>query len=147
MTNIEDTRALVRRDHGLAVVAVPRADGSVGATVVNAGVIPHTVAEGPVVAFVSGAQSRRLDRIRAGHPITLTFRFGPSWITVEGHAELAGPDDPHDRIPPDAVPQLLRQIFAAAGGTHDDWNAYDDAMAAERRVAVLTWPERIYSNA
>jgi len=42
---------------------------------------------------------------------------------------------------------LLREIFTAAGGTHDDWDAYDAAMAAERRTAVLVTPDRVYSNA
>ena len=35
---------------------------------------------------------------------------------------------------------------SAAGGTHDDWDAYDRAMAEERRTAVLVSVSRIYSN-
>ena len=38
---------------------------------------------------------------------------------------------------------LLREIFTAAGGTHDDFGAYDRVMAEERRVAVLVAPARI----
>jgi hypothetical protein len=38
---------------------------------------------------------------------------------------------------------LLREIFTAAGGTHDDFGAYDWVMAEERRVAVLINPARI----
>jgi hypothetical protein len=38
---------------------------------------------------------------------------------------------------------LLREIFTAAGGTHDDWPTYDRVMAEERRVAVLVAPERV----
>ncbi len=34
----------------------------------------------------------------------------------------------------------------AAGGEHDDWDAYDRAMAAERRTALLLSPERLYAN-
>ena len=37
---------------------------------------------------------------------------------------------------------LLREIFTAAGGTHEDWPAYDQVMATERRVAVLVTPEQ-----
>jgi hypothetical protein len=44
------------------------------------------------------------------------------------------------------VPQLLRDVFAAAGGTHDDWDEYDRVMAAEGRTAVLVAPDRITSN-
>jgi len=44
------------------------------------------------------------------------------------------------------VPQLLRDVFSAAGGTHDDWDEYDRVMADEDRLAVLVRPERVYSN-
>jgi len=40
---------------------------------------------------------------------------------------------------------LLRAVFTAAGGTHDDWDAYDTVMAQERRTAVLLTPERVYA--
>ena len=50
-------------------------------------------------------------------------------------------------IPPDRLPALLRDVFTAAGGTHDDWAEYDRVMAAERRAAVLVTPTRIYGNA
>jgi hypothetical protein len=42
---------------------------------------------------------------------------------------------------------VLRQIYsAAAGSDHDDWAEYDRVMDAERRVAVLLTPTRIYLN-
>jgi hypothetical protein len=41
---------------------------------------------------------------------------------------------------------LLRDIFIAAGGTHDDFDEYDRVMATDRRVAVLVRPERISGN-
>jgi hypothetical protein len=41
---------------------------------------------------------------------------------------------------------LLREIFTAAGGTHDDWDTYDRVMAEERRTAVLVTPGRVYSR-
>jgi hypothetical protein len=37
-------------------------------------------------------------------------------------------------------------VTGDAGGTHDDWDAYDRAMADERRAAVLTAPTRTSSN-
>jgi hypothetical protein len=39
---------------------------------------------------------------------------------------------------------LLREIFTAAGGIHDDFDAYDKATAAGRRAAILVIPARIY---
>ena len=41
---------------------------------------------------------------------------------------------------------LLRDIFTAAGGTHDDWDTYDRVMREERRTAVLIAPTRTYSK-
>ena len=61
--------------------------------------------------------------------------------------ELVGPDDPLEGIAPGALPGLLRDIYSAAGGgEHDDWAEYDRVMAAERRMAVLLTPTRIYVN-
>ena len=76
--------------------------------------------------------------------MAVTVRSGPQWVTVEGPAELAGPDDPHADVGPADVPALLRAVFIAASGTHDDWPTYDRVMAEERRTAVLVRPERIY---
>jgi len=41
---------------------------------------------------------------------------------------------------------LLRAVFTAAGGTHDDWDTYDRVMAAEGRTAVLVEPRRVYAS-
>ena len=41
---------------------------------------------------------------------------------------------------------MLRDIFTAAGGTHDDWDAYDRTMLEQHRTAVFVKPSRIYSN-
>ena len=41
---------------------------------------------------------------------------------------------------------LLREIFTAAGGTHEDFATYDRVMREERRAAVFVRPDRVYSN-
>jgi hypothetical protein len=74
------------------------------------------------------------------------FRAGWEWVAVEGAATLVGPDDLPDGFAADEVPRLLREVFTAAGGSHDDWDEYDRVMAAERRTAVLIEPLRITSN-
>ena len=62
-------------------------------------------------------------------------------------AELAGPDDTQPWLTDaDHLRALLRDVFSAAGGTHDDWDEYDRVMAAERRAVVLIAPTRVYSN-
>jgi hypothetical protein len=68
------------------------------------------------------------------------------WATVEGEATLVGPDDPHPDIDEDRLRRLLRDVFRAAGGTHDDWATYDRTMRDERRSAVLVSPTRLYTN-
>ncbi len=84
--------------------------------------------------------------LRARPQVTTTFRSGWRWATVEGHAQLAGPDDPQPWLHAERLRLLLRNIFTGAGGTHDNWAEYDRAMAAERRTAVLITPQRVYSN-
>lgn len=66
---------------------------------------------------------------------------------MEGPAELAGPADPQPWLADaEQLRLLLREVFVAAGGTHDDWNAYDAAMLEQGRTAVLVVPNRVYSN-
>lgn len=146
MTDLADFAALVPADHGLCVVSVPRPDGTVASSVVNAGVLPHPLTGRAVAAFVCRGGARKLGYLRAARRATLVLRAGWRWAAVEGSAELAGPDDPLAGFSPDRLPALLRDVFTAAGGTHDDWAEYDRVMAAERRAAVLVTPRRVYSN-
>lgn len=134
---------LVADDHGLAVVSTARRDGSVLSSVVNAAVADHPVTGESCVAFVSRAGAGRLAHIRRGAPVTVTARRGWRWAAVTGPAELFGPDDPADGFDGERIRLLLREVFTAAGGTHDDWAEYDRVMAAERRVAVFVRPERV----
>ena len=67
-------------------------------------------------------------------------------MTVEGTAGLVGPDDPHPAFDDEGLRLLLRDIFRAAGGTHEDWDTYDRVMREERRAAVLVTPTRTYTN-
>jgi PPOX class probable F420-dependent enzyme len=134
------------RDRYLAVIATTRVDGTVQASVVNAGTMPHPVSGEPAVAFVTYGRAK-LSHLRARPRATAVFRAGWEWVSVEGTTEIVGPDDPLDGFDPRRLPELLRAVFAAAGGTHDDWDAFDAAMAAERRAAVFIDPERVYSNA
>ncbi|MDQ3640405.1 MAG: pyridoxamine 5'-phosphate oxidase [Actinomycetota bacterium] len=137
---------LVPLDHGLVVVSTARADGTIQSSVVNAGVLDHPRTGQPVVGLVSGGSSRRLANLRERPRGTVVIRAGWRWAGVEGPVHLAGPDDPLGDIVGDRLRLLLREIFTAAGGTHDDWDEYDRVMADERRVAVLVTPERTYGS-
>lgn len=145
MTDLADVVELARRERFLVVVSTGRADRSVQSSVVNAGVVSHPVSGAEVVGFVTYGPVK-LANLRARPQVAVTVQAGVAWATVEGRAEVIGPDDPHPDLDAEALRRLLRDVFAAAGGTHDDWSAYDSAMAEQRRAAVLILPERIYSN-
>lgn len=146
MTELSQFAELVGGDHGLAVVSVARPDGTVASSVVNAGVLSHPVSGAPVVGIVARGDSRKLAYLRALPRATVVLRSGWQWAAAEGPAELAGPDDHRDGVGAERLRTLLREIFTAAGGSHDDWETYDRVMAEERRTAVLISPERVYSN-
>ena len=88
----------------------------------------------------------KLRLLRRTGRATVVFRAGWEWVAVEGPVRLIGPDDLPDGFAVERVPQLLRDVFTAAGGTHEDWDEYDRVMAAERRTAVLVEPTRVTSN-
>jgi PPOX class probable F420-dependent enzyme len=146
VAELDRVRELGSREDGLAIVVTTRADGSAQVSVVNAGVLDHPVSGERVVGFVARGAAVKLGNLRDRPRATVVFRAGWEWVAVEGRTEIAGPDDALDGFEPASVPQLLRDVFSAAGGTHDDWDEYDRVMAAERRAAVLVRPERVYSN-
>lgn len=142
---LSELERLAAKDSYLAVVATVRADGSVQASVVNAGCVSHPVSGEEVVAFVTYGRTK-LANLRARPRATLVFRSGWEWGAVEGACEIAGPDDPLAGVAAEDLPALIREIFTAAGGQHDDWDTFDRVMAADRRAAVFVRPERVYSN-
>jgi PPOX class probable F420-dependent enzyme len=146
MADLATFEALVPLDHGLCVVVTRRADLTPHTSVVNAGVLPHPVTGERAVAFVAAGGTRKVAHLRADPTIAVVARAGWQWASVEGRAELIGPDDPHPEVDDERLALLLREIFTAAGGTHDDWATYDATMRAERRTAVLVAPTRFSSN-
>lgn len=145
MTTVQEAASLSSDEQGLVVVATLRANGTIQSSLVNAGVLAHPVTGGTILAFVA-AGPVKLANMRVRPQVTATFRNGWQWAAVEGHAQLAGPDDAQPWLDPDRLRRLLREIFTAAGGTHDDWEEYDRVMAEQRRAAVLIHPDRVYSN-
>ena len=140
MSDIERVRELASSETGLCVVSTTRSDGSSHASVVNAGVLAHPVSGIDVVGFVVRGAARKLDHFERTGRCAVTFRRGWSWAGVEGPAEIIGPDQPVAGID---LAVLLREVFTAAGGTHDDWDEYDRVMLEERRAVVLVAPQRV----
>jgi PPOX class probable F420-dependent enzyme len=145
MIDLSNFSELVPVDNGLCVFSTIRRDGSIQSTVVNAGVLEHPVTAEPVVGLVAGGRAK-VRNLRADPRCTIVVRAGWRWAAVDGSAEIIGPDDAYPGVDAERARLLLREIFQAAGGVHDDWDTYDRTMADERRAAVLISPERTYSN-
>jgi PPOX class probable F420-dependent enzyme len=145
MTTLDQAWELSRGDRGLAIVSTLRADGTIQSSLVNTALLTHPATGARSLAFVA-AGPVKLANLRARPQITTAFRNGWQWAAVEGRAELAGPDDPRPWLDGERLRLLLRDIFTAAGGSHDDWDTYDRVMAEERRVAVLITPSRVYGT-
>jgi PPOX class probable F420-dependent enzyme len=143
---LELVRRLAAAARGLAVVATNRSDGTIQASLVNAGLIDHPVNGRPVVAFVARPAAVKLRHLRRTPRATVTFQAGSEWVTVEGQTELVGPDDSLAGVNLAELPALLRTVYRAAGGSHDDWPTFDRVMAEERRLIVLVACDRVYSN-
>jgi PPOX class probable F420-dependent enzyme len=142
---LDEVMEMAAREQYLAVVATVRADSTIQSSLVNAGALAHPITGEQVLAFVTyGAAKLRNLRVRP--QVAVTFRSGWTWCAVEGGAELIGPDDPHPQVDAERLRLMLRDIFTAAGGTHDDWDAYDRTMLEQHRTAVFVKPSRMYSN-
>src|SRR5262249_5183983 len=115
-------------------------------SVVNAGLIDHPLSGARVVGIVAGGGTVKLRSLRRQPMATVVFRSGADWAAIEGRVELIDPNDPLDGFAGSRLPDLLREVFRAAGGTHADWPTYDRVVAEERRAVILIHPERSYGN-
>jgi hypothetical protein len=135
---------MARADDYLAVVAVTRPDGSVHASLVKAGILDDPGDGRPCVGMVVAGNARKLNYLRQTGRATVVFKDGWRWVAVEGPVSLFGPDD----APAGAdarVPEVVRSVYRAAGGTHD-WGEFDRAMAEDRRCAVFVRAVTVSSN-
>ena len=137
MATLDDVVALGQREQFLAVVSTVREDETIQASLVNTGVLDFLR---PAGAGVCDLRANQTGNLRARPQIAVTFRSQWQWATVEGRAQLVGPDDPAAGVDAEGLRLLLREVFVAAGGTHDDWAAYDATMLEQRRTAVLITP-------
>ena len=144
--DLDLVRRLGAAEHGLAVVTTTRTDDTVHASVVNAGVLDDPITNAPAVGFVASGSAVKLRLLRRSGQATIVFRAGWEWVAVEGPVRLLGPEDLPEGYAAERIPQLLRDVFTAAGGQHDDWSEFDRVMAAEGRTAVFIEPARLTSN-
>ena len=146
MATLDTVRSYLTEEDGLAVVSTVQADDTVLSSVVNCGLIDHPVTHEPRLAFVSLGGAARLGHIRAGSHVTIAIRRGWNWVAVTGPAELVGPHDNARELDAEHIRVLLRDIYTAAGGHHDDWDTYDQTMRDQARTAVLITPAHIRGN-
>ena len=147
MTDLADFARVGAEDHGLCVVTTLRADSTIQASMVNAGVMEHPVTGRLVAAFVAVGGSRKLANLRHASARHVGCAFGLAMGRGRGSgpavrsrrsARVAGSDRSPAGVPP--------AVFVAAGGDHGDWDEYDRVMAAERRTIVFVEADRVYSN-
>ena len=85
-----------------------------------------------------------------GTPTLLSARGWTTRVPLAVFARISGasevPPGLRSAVEGDALRVLLRDVFKAAGGTHDDWDAYDRVMAEQRRTCVFIRPARIYGR-
>jgi len=146
MSDIEIFSNYLSEETGLATVSTTQADGRILSSVVNCGMIKHPLTGDTCVAFVSGSKAARLRHIDRGSQVTVNVRRGWIWSSVTGPADLIRPESLPESIDAEQMRLLLREVFHAAGGVHDDLEEYDRAIAQEKRVVVCVTPERILGN-
>jgi hypothetical protein len=146
MADLDLVSELAAAGGHLAVLATTRPDSTVHASLVSAGVLEDPETGEPVVGAVVAGNARKLRYLRESGHATVVFTHGFRWVAVEGAVRLQGPDDSSQGPVGVDTPTLLRLVFVAAGGTHEDWGEYDRVMAEERRCAVLLTPRRVSTN-
>ncbi len=144
--SLDAVRRFLADETGLATVSTTQRDGRVLSSVINCGVAAHPVTGEDMVALVSRGGAARLGHIRRGSEVTVAVRRGWAWRGVTGKAHIIGPDDVtfgDTTFDAEALRVLMREIYQAAGGEHDDYDEYDRAMREDRRAAIFVTPERI----
>ncbi len=145
MADLELVRTLAEASDFLAVLAVARPDGSVHSSLVKAGVLDDPETGVPSLGVVVAGDALKLGHLRAAGRASATFVSGFRWVSVEGPVHLIGPDDPPAAAGTDTA-RTVRDVFESAGGTHGNWQEFDEVMASERRCAVLIAPSSVLTN-
>ena len=96
------------------------------------------------IAFVVRGDTVKLANLRRD-PRCTVLTAKSSWsgyVVVEGRATIHGWEDTdHEELR-----LMLREVYTAAGGSHDDFEEYDRVMKAEGRVVVMVVPDHVYGT-
>jgi hypothetical protein len=137
VADLAAVRNVAEKDNFFAVVTVARGDGTVHASVVKAGVLDDPIDGAPSVGLVVAGASRKLAYLRRNGQSTVVFKDAGRWAAVQGPVRLIGPEDASPSGPGRTVAMVIREVYRAAGGEHDDWEQFDRVMSRERRCAVF----------
>jgi hypothetical protein len=143
---LKEVQRIAADANHLAVVAVARTDATIHASLVSAGLLEDPVSHEPSIGIIVSGSATKLSHLRRVRRAAIVFQSGYTWTTVDGRVRIVGPDDPDDSIDSEVIPSLLRRVFLAAGGNHENWTEFDHVMAVERRAAVFVRVERILTD-
>jgi len=104
-------------------------------------VFQHCDGDGIVRVSVTGDRAKYVNLTRepwAALHVTRADFF--AYVVIEGPVQLT----PVAATPDDPVVEELVELYRQIVGDHDDWDAYRNAMVAERRAVVRLIPERAY---
>lgn len=65
-----------------------------------------------------------------------------SYVVIDGDVQLTGVA----QQPGDEASELLRSTYRAISGEHPDWDEFDKAMIAERRLVIRLRPVHAYGT-
>ena len=122
-----------------AVLTTFRRSGAVQMSIVTVGAYRDGV------AFTTTAGRAKLSNLNRDPRCSLLVSRQDWWgyVVLEGGAVVMSSDN----TDPNELALALRDVYrAATGKEHPDWDEYDEAMARDRRVAVVVVPERIYGT-
>ena len=122
--------------HHQGVVTTFRKSGAAQMSILLCGPYRDTV------AFVLQGNTAKLANLRHD-PRCSVLTVQPGWsgyVVVEGNATVHG----RDNTDPESLRVMLREVFTAAGGQHDNWEEFDRTMKAERRAVVMVQPKHVY---
>jgi PPOX class probable F420-dependent enzyme len=139
-------RDIAASNQFLAVIATTRRNGTIHASLVNAGILEDPATGRPSVGMVIGGGAAKLRLLRRSGRATVVFQNGWRWAAVEGGVRLEGPDDPAPPRADTVLSELIRSVYRSAGGTHEDWDEFDRVMAEDRRCVAFVQAERVSSN-
>jgi PPOX class probable F420-dependent enzyme len=113
------------------VLLTTRADGSVQASPVTAGVDP----QGRVViaSYPERAKSRNVRRTGRASVLVLSDDFDGAWVQIDGDAAVL--------VIPEAIEPLV-EYFRCISVEHSDWDEYRRAMVDQGKCLIRITPTR-----